>query len=358
VKISLILAAISASIVAQGVNAQESTARDQKATERDLMIPGGAVRTDILINGIDFTLDVDEEKSSSTFTVGGFSSRQFDNDGSQAKRDTAWSIGLAVPLGGGDDLLDPDLIERLTDGIALRANLSTFWFTSAADAQTNGSGLFRTQIMPEAIRRCKDLETDKSLCDQLPDPQFARKYLNDNRVNRSLFSTMWRVGADAEIRLDRFAILDPVTLANNDETKPTISAGIYGAAYPSDARSAVVVRAGYENSFEAEDNGIVCKPIVVNVSDDCGVGVTNEPMNVERLNLSLEYRRAIELGSGSTSVAFAPKFEVDAIGGEWTGSLPVYLLLGTDLPFQPGMRIDYGSKDDETNVGIFVRTSF
>jgi hypothetical protein len=358
VKASLILIAISASIFAQSVNAQEAASKDQRSNESDLIVPGGGGRTDILINGADFTVEVDEEESSSTLTFGGFSSIQTDNGGSQAKRDTAWSIGLAVPIGGADDLSDEDIFEKLTDGIALKANLSTFWFTSAADALIDGNGPFRTQIMPEAIRRCEALETDKSLCDQLPNPQFARKYLNDNRVNRSLFSTMWRIGADAEIKLDRFTVLDSQTIAENDQIKPTFSAGIYGAAYPSDAKSAVVVRAGYENSFEAEDDGVVCKPVVVIVSDDCGVGVTDEPVNVEQLNLSFEYRQAFELGSGSTSIAFAPKFEIDAIGGEWTGSVPVYLLLDTDLPFQPGFSIDYDSEDDDVSFGIFIRTNF
>jgi hypothetical protein len=33
-------------------------------------------------------------------------------------------------------------------------------------------------------------------------------------------------------------------------------------------------------------------------------------------------------------------------------------LLDTDLPFQPGISIDYDSEDDDFSFGFFVRTNF
>lgn len=352
-------AAIATSAVAQGLAAQDISLNDQRSTESDIIVQGSANRTDILIKGVDFTLDVDEEEAKSTIVFGGFSSSQFeDGNASQAKRDTAWSLGLTVPVGGGNDLFDKNIFDTITDGISLSANISTFWFSSAADALNDPNGPFRSHIMPEAISRCQAVETEATGCDQMPDPQFARKYLNDNRVNRSLFSTMWRLGADAEVTLNRFTTLDAATLLESEATKPGFSAGIYGAAYPSDARSAFVLRAGYENTFEADDPKVVCKPVILNVDTDCANGIVAAPANVERLNLSLEYRQAFEIGSGSNALALAPKFEVDALGGEWTASMPVYLLLDSELPFTPGISVNYESEDDEVDVGIFLRATF
>ncbi|MEM6475295.1 MAG: hypothetical protein AAF687_03935 [Pseudomonadota bacterium] len=358
-KSSIVLAAIATSAMAHAAAAQDVPSNDQRTTETDIIVQGGANRTDVLLKGVDFTLNIDDDEAKSTFVVGGFSSNQFaDRNAAQSKRDTAWSLGLTVPVGGGNDLFDENIFDTLTDGIALSANVSTFWFSSAADALNDGRGPFRSRIMPEAIERCRAVETETSKCDQLPNPQFARRYLNDNRVNRSLFSTMWRLGADAEIELNRFATLDPTTLAQSEETKPGFSAGIYGAAYPSDAKSAFVLRAGYENTFEADDPAVVCKDTVVDVDQDCALGVADAPTNAERLNLSFEYRQAFEIGSGSTALALAPKFEVDALGGEWTASVPIYLLLDSDLPFTPGLSMNYDSEDDEVDVGIFLRATF
>lgn len=357
--LNLSLAIMAASTFSTTAFGQETDTKP----EMHIAPPAPPSSNDQIFEGIDFSLEVDSKKSATQVKIGGFTSQQIeDPKGNAGKTDRAWSLGVKIPFGGGDDLFDDGVFSELADGLALTGSFSIFKFNSAANALNNKDGEFRSKIMPEARSACVEKESDTSKCEVLfPDPQFARKYIDPTRVNRSLFSNMVRFGIDGELGAKRFKYVDLQTASKQADWKPNLKVGLFGALYPSDAQSAFIGRVEYENRFDPPNNGkgkVNCQSTVSDPDEDCQFGVPGGPSNVEAVNLSIEYRRTLEFGSKENSLGFSPKFGIDANSGEWETELPIYLILKKGSPILPGLKLSYESKKDEFDLGIFLRTTF
>jgi|GEM_PF-853238 len=352
-----------------------ATARDQHAADRrgaeDVTPPAPAGRNENFLDGVAFDLSVDEDEAKASMQVGGYASRTaFTGGGNASQTNLLWSIKAEVPVGGSSDLTSRSSLDALSDGSRLTLDLSLFGFKSAA---ANSSSPAFDRIMVSARRNCEveaadEPDSTQAQIDQQVarcrnarnEPAFARKYsdYSDNAINRTLFSGIWRVGAEASIGVDRFAYIDAATLGEKKKSKIQYSAALFFAYYPSDAVSAVVARGEYQRAYEAADEAIICRPVVTDPDADCVNGISGPPTEIERLNLSLEYRRVFDSGWRRGSFATSPRATIDALSGEWEAELPIYFIPRGDSPISPGVKVAYSSEKDKVAFGLFMRSTF
>lgn len=338
----------------------------------NLVAPAPAGRSANLLQGVAFDLAVSEEESEASVEIGGYSSRLVSLDERPEQTNFNWSLKLAVPIGGQTDLTADTTLDALTNGPSLTLSAGIFGFRSAAHNLFSDS--FQV-IMHDAGEECvrnasrassateAQIQTAIASCrDQAsrPDPEFAAQHstYSDAAINRSLLSGMWRLGFQARVGVNEFQFIDPATLSELEETKFQFSVGLVGALYPDDAMSAIIAGVEYQNAFEAADDAILCRPVVVDPSTDCLSGSPSAPEHVERLNLSVEYRRLFQGAPGGGSFAISPKGMIDALSGEFELELPLYYVPAWDLPIAPGVALTYSSEDNELDFGVFLRTSF
>jgi hypothetical protein len=339
------------------------------AGAEDLAAMAPAGRTENPLNGISFDLDVNDEESKASVQIGGNFVRSIIADGEAHRTDATWSMKLAVPVGGTDDLTSGKTLDALGDGPKLTVNIGLLGFRSATQNLFSKSFL---DIMADARVQCTSAVTRNTElqgqaridaftdCDANPDPEFAEKYSrsSDAAINRSLLSGFWHAGVEASVSVKRFGYLDATTLGDLHDTKLQYAAAVYGALYPADAMTAIIGKVEYERGFKAADEAIVCKPVVVDPTKDCAKGVPTAPTRTENLNLSLEFRRVFDSGWKPGSFAVSPKGTIDALSGEYELELPVYFIPRGDLPVAPGFKVSYSSEKDKVAFGLFLRSTF
>lgn len=329
--------------------------------EGNLAPPAPAGRTDSFLRGVAFDLEVGDEESQASAQIGGYSTRNVFSEGSTRQLGQTWALKLSVPFGGTDDLTSRASLDALTNGPKLTATYSIFGFRSGARNLT--SPRFRS-LMDQARASCERQADDQAAIDACrnapPNPAFARRHLPGRtaEINRSLFSGIWRLGAEGAVSVNRFDFIDVATLEERDETKAQFSAALFGAYYPSDGMSAWIGRVEYQNAYEAGDASIICRPVVVDPADDCVQGVPTPPENVERLNLSVEHRRIFDTGWRHGSFAISPQATLDALSEEFELEFPVYFVPRGDWPVAPGFSVTYSSEKDEVDFGLFLRSTF
>ncbi len=364
-KISTSICAIAALLVPTGAIAQGSSLADAE----DLGVPAPADRTVTLLDGVAFDLSVSDEESKASVQVGGFASKLVDENGSPRQTNLNWSLKLSVPVGGTDDLTSDSSLDALSDGTKLTLNVGLFGFRGTANRLL--SPRFRT-IMKDAIRNCEDkvrrkpdLDADArtaalAACNVGPDPEFALEHssYSERAINRTLLSSIWQVGLEGSVGLKRFGYLDANTLDDVHDTRTQYAAAVYGALYPSDAMTALIGKLEYQRGYESADEAIVCKPVVVNPTQDCTKGVPTAPSRTENLNLSLEVRRVFDSGWKPGSFAISPKGVIDTLSGEYEIELPVYFIPRGNLPVAPGFKVSYSSEKDKVALGLFLRSTF
>ncbi|CAN5845008.1 hypothetical protein BH11PSE6_BH11PSE6_16320 [soil metagenome] len=191
------------------------------------------------------------------------------------------------------------------------------------------------------------------------DVQWARKYSGyaNGKINRLLFSSMWRVGVEGGVGIKRFDFVDAASLAKKSPSKPQFRAALFGALYPHGGASAFIGRAEYQNGFESADDAIVCKPVVTDPDKDCTTGAPTPPKNIERVNFSLEYRQIFDTGIKSGDIAISPKATYDSLSDEFVAELPVYFIPKKAGNFSPGVSATYSSLTKDVGFGVFLRTS-
>jgi hypothetical protein len=201
---------------------------------------------------------------------------------------------------------------------------------------------------------------ERGACEAPRDPDFALKYSDASRsdIARALFAPMWRVGLKGSVGVKRFEFIELGTLAARDPSRPQFGASVFGALYLPGGTSAFLVNAEYQNGFEAPKEALVCKPVVVNPDKDCVTGVPGGPHNVERWNLSVEFRNVFELPKLPFDVAISPKATYDAHSDEFAAQFPIYFLPRKASNFSPGVSATYSSKTGKVGYAIFMRTSF
>lgn len=325
--------------------------------------PAPAGRIEATRRGVSLELEVEGEESLASAQISDVIKRMQvqDGQGNVKSGRLSYSLKASVPIGGSDDLTSNAALDALRNGPKLTFSLDFLSFRSA-DLESPAF----VQLWPEAIEACRraagadpEKQRDCDANEAFRTPQKAYEYMPRRRaeINRSLFSTFWRGGADASLGVNRFKFVDPATLKEADQTKIQFSAGAFAAIYPADALSSWTGRVEYQNAYEADEESVVCRPIVADPADDCVVAASAAPKNVERLNFSLEHRRILgPIGPGS--LAISPRATYDALSDEFGAELPIYYALDGDVPISPGVTIGYSSEKDEFEVGLFLKTGF
>ncbi len=331
--------------------------------------PGGS--NDAIFRGFDLNLDISEDESKASFSIGGYRVDDTELGGGDASQQSySWSAKLALPVGGGDDITSKKTRNGFYDGAKLTLGASLLSFGSSPRRAFNPpfDSLPRTlgatdTIMGRAIAACRNQAADAAAikaCENAgPSPDFAVKYGASRReVAKALYSGMTRFGFDGSIGVDRFAFIIPVTLAERKVTKPQFSGGAYIAYYPADAATAFIGRVEYANLFKASDEAIICKPVVVTPADDCVKGSPARPANVEKLNLSLDARHVFDIGIQPLKIGLGVTGTIDALGGDWKVEVPLYFIPSGKSPVLPGIKATYSSDTNEFDVAIFLRATF
>lgn len=333
----------------------------ERAEPHELVPRAPAGRSEQLLDGVDFELSISGDEPSAAVQYGRTAVRnRFEADGSGKQLSESWAIRLSVPVGGSNDLTSGKTLDALADGPKATFTYSLFGFKSAA--QNFNSPRFEA-IMRDARLGCERTATTeeaKADCRNAgPSQEFAEQHSSYDiqAIGRALFSSMWRIGVEGSVGLNRFEYFDP-TLAERDKTRPQYAAAVFGAIYPAGGLSAAIVKAEYQRAHEAADETILCKPVVTNPAADCVKGSPVAPGRVERLNLSTEFRQVFPINKKGAAFAISPKGTIDALSGDYSVELPIYYIPTWDLPISPGASISYSSDKDKVSFGLFLKASF
>lgn len=221
---------------------------------------------------------------------------------------TLLTAAAAVPIGGGDDLTSPQLLDKLSNGPSLTFSLSRY----------------------EMRRRDDDSPQDGS----------------------------WQFGAEGSVGVNRFDFREPGTLTKRSADKWQFTLGGFVTFYPPDQRSMVNVGVKSQRAYKKRDSEVLCKPVVVTPADDCAQAPAAGPTRNDDVLLSLEYRRSIGIGWSFADLAVSPTVTVDALDGEVGAELPLYLLPPGKSPVLPGVKLGYTSEEDEVTLGVFLKAKF
>lgn len=79
---------------------------------------------------------------------------------------------------------------------------------------------------------------------------------------------------------------------------------------------------------------------------------------MERVNLSVEYRRLLDSGWSLGSFAISPRVSIDTLSGDYELEFPLYFIPRGDWPIAPGVRVSYSSEKNDVQFGAFLNWSF
>lgn len=345
-----------------GLNANVALAQSAPPTER--AAPPSTGRFESLLNGVSVEFDLSEDESLTSIQIGGFDVANFDDGDDLKQKSIAWKLGLDIPFGGQDNIIDGNTLDALGDGIKISGAINLLSFNGSASKLTSKPF---TPLHDQAIAACKLTAPENPAtianCDRArdyPTKQFAVKYLpgREDEINNSLFSGFSTFGVRASVGVNRFDYVMPGTLAELDSSKFSYSAAAVFAYYPSNALSVWKAEIEYASAFEAVDDSIVCKTVIVNPDDDCVKAAAAAPTREESLVLRGEYRHFFPMKNGKSGIGAALTGSWDTLSGEYGVELPVYYHIGGSAPISPGVKVGYSSKDDDVSVGIFLKTSF
>ncbi len=299
--------------VDQPVSIRGAQASPRPAASGPQPVASPAGRSDGLLDGLGVELSVNNDKPEITLAFGRrlAATRTVGDDGFTAHfNQISWDLSASAPFGGKDDLSDPQTLDKLSNGSSVTFNLSQFSFSNS-----DASGSPRQ-------------------------------------------TGAWQVGGEATLGFNSFDYRDPGTLAEQSDDETQYSAGLFIAYYPSDFRSMISVGAKYQYAFEAQDEVILCKPVVLVPADDCSKSPPGPPTQLDGMLFNLEYRRTFDIGLQFGELAVSPVVTYDENSDDFGIELPIYLVPSAKSAVLPGIRIGYSSETDETTFGVFLKSSF
>jgi hypothetical protein len=349
------------------------------STERTISLPPAGIipghTVDVVSGGVT-DLVLSEEKSEGTLSFAWASRRQWtDSDNRQVDVvQSAFNAKLTVPFGGTDNLLSRESFDGLDDGLQLSLSWTSFGVTRARDPfdTEHNSGL--AQATRDAVANCLSRvqagtagDFTAEQCQRRapiggplrPERDFLRTFSTLSRpaLNRLMLSQVIGYGFEGSVGLKRFSYRTPLTLAEHDDTEVQFSVKAYGLLFPRDGVSMLSGSVEYDNGYEAQDEQVLCRAVVVNPDDDCVHARGGPPNHVEKLRFELEYRRTFDVPALGR-FGIAPRFAFDALSNDYEAAFPIYFApRGTDR-ILPGLSVSYDSRHDEMVFGLFLRTTF
>lgn len=345
-----------------------ASARAQGGPERPFDPPPPvAVEAMAPFVGINVALDVAEDESKASASVSGFAvrNRNLDNDPAKDRTDITWSLGIAVPVGGGDDLLDRASLEKLSNGTKISAGLNFLSYNFKPVEDWLPSARF-DELMAVARREClaaAKTDEDKAYCkDAMNSEDFVREHAPWLRLaaNRAAYSGYWSYGIAGSVSFNKFTYYEAATLKELEASPSGYSASVNVAYFPADAVSAWKGEAEYSSAPEAADDAVNCKPVVIDPAEDCEYGAPSAPTREKSFVLRAKYLRYFPFRSGKAGIGAAIVGSKDTMSSDYGVELPVYVTIPGVSVVAPGVKFGYGSKDGETDftASVFLKTSF
>lgn len=325
--------------------------------------PAPSQRNDDALAGVSFSLDVSEEKSEAGVTVAGYFKKPSLEEMSDQKDRTVlgWKLGVEVPVGGSDDLLDGATLDKLGDGTKISGSI-TFLRYSVGPSQIGKPEFI--DLMKQARVACESeakTETERAACAYFgPDPDYILKHTPKRRLamNRIMYEGFWTGGLKGSTSFKRYKWVSAGTLADNSASPSGYSATLWFAYYPDDAASVFKIEGEFSSAPEQADPEVICKTVIVTPKDDCVSAPPTAPVRKEAFVLRGEYRRYFPFGGGKGGIGAALNGSVDVLSGDYGFELPVYLSLPQTSAISPGIKFGYSSKKDDFGISFFLKTSF
>ncbi len=325
--------------------------------------PAASGRGDDPLSGVSFSLDIAEEEAKAGLSISGFFAKPTPESRSNPGQRTSlgWKLGVDVPIGGTDDLLDRATLDKLGQGTKLSGSI-TFLSYKSDPAKLGSPGFI--VLMDRAAQVCRDkaeTEQEQAGCTYVgPSPSFILKHLPSAQLamQRALFSGYWSGGLKGSASFKRYEWVSAGSLAKNSSKPTAYSATAWVVYYPSDAVSAWKLESEYASAPEQADAVILCKAVVVSPNDDCVKAAPSAPDRKESFVIRGEYRRYFPFSNGKGGVGAALTSSVDTLSGDYGFELPVYLTLPMTTDILPGIKFGYSSNKDNFTVSLFLKTSF
>ncbi len=333
------------------------------AQDRPTPPPTASQRADDPFVGISYSVDVSDEDSEASVSVSGYFARPMPSgDGTAAARtDISWKVGVEIPVGGSDNVLDRATLDKLGDGTKLSASLNFLHFQNDPSRLGSPDFLELMRVAAEECRKNAKTEAELTACTPVgPSESYILKHTLWARLamNRALYSGYWSAGMKGAVSLKRYNWVDQGTLAENKASPSGYSATVWGVYYPSDAVSAWKLEGEYSSALDQADPEVICKTVIVTPKDDCVKAAPSGPVRKDALVIRGEYRRYVPFRSGKGGIGAAITGSVDTLTGDYGIELPVYLTIPGVEAVTPGVKVGYSSKEDDVTVALFIKTSF
>ncbi|MDH2131336.1 hypothetical protein N5J77_09405 [Sphingobium yanoikuyae] len=331
--------------------------------------PAPSDRFDTITSNIATSLDVSEEKSEASASIGG--SLAVTGDAQTVQDAVLWKLGVDVPIGGGDDLFKDSTLDALANSLKFTAGLSFSHYRN--DPKKLESEAY-SKLLQEAFEKCfKKASTSKTLQQECAlglrtrSEDFIHIHLPDAdlRLARALYSGFYTIGFKGSVGFKELDYVQPGSIDEKTAKRTEYSAALSAAYYPSDAVSTWRLEAEYAHAYETEDKAVVCKPVVTDPTNDCVYSAPGEPKQKDSLIGRFEYRRFFPVGTDNAGVGIAPTGSYDALSGDVGAELPVYFVIANESVISPGIKFAYtrdasktASEDEEFTVSLFLKASF
>lgn len=324
--------------------------------------PAPSQRSDDPFNGISFSLDVAEKKSEASVSVAGYFKKPelADMPKLTTRTSLGWKVGVEVPIGGGDNILNEATLDKLGNGTKFSGSIT--FLSYKVGPEKLGTPDF-IALMKNAKAAClqNPKVTEKADCEYVgPDPDYILSHTPRKRLamNRILYAGYWTGGIKGSVSLKRYKWVSVGTLAESEASPSGYSGTMWFAYYPKDAVSAIKLEGEYSNAPEQAGAEVACKTIVVTPKSDCVFAPISAPVRKDAFVVRGEYRRYFPFGGGKGGIGAALTGSVDALSGDYGFELPVYLTLPETQAILPGIKVGYSSKKDDVTVSLFLKTAF
>lgn len=300
-----------------------------------------------------------------------------------------WTVAASAPINKDDATTDISRIGDLTSGVELTVGWNRFSrriFAPPANANDSIALAARAACTTKA-RAAKDEAqrlrvaatyeaavaqaiTAVSAADvaiaacatDAMDGTFIRTHLNAEAETEwlsPLFGSAQVVGFEVTAGYADHRFLDEPSLSMKTESHAPWGVKGFYSFLPDNDLSSVTASVAYQSAFDDGDTTVIC-PVGPAPSVRCLSGALGAPESERRLLTALELRHQHVTPPGSLfpSISVSAEFTYDHLNDEFGFDLPVYLVADDKGGLIGGVRLSYGTEDDEWIAGVFVGAPF
>ena len=350
-------------ILLAGCSFAATLATPAKAQVAPTPPPTASRSSDDFLKGITFSLDVSEGESKAGVALSGtFAKPSLANISEPGQRTSlSWKVGIEVPVGGSDDLLDRATLGKLSNGTKISASLDFLHYTS--DPRRLGEQPFMALMADaaDACRKAAKTDAEKVPCAYYgPSPDFVLQYMPGARlkIHRALFAPYWKAGVKTSIAFNKIDWITPGAFTQNSSKPVGYSATVWVVQFEGNAVGAWKLEGEYSSGPKKADSQVVCRTVVVNPVNDCAFASPAAPVRKDALVARGEYRRFFPFANGKGGIGAAVTVSVDALSRDVGVEVPVFLTHPLIANIAPGLKLGYTTKEDDFTISFFIKTTF